>query len=395
MNQQNPNLLPVKLILLLVSTLTVMSGATISPSLPAMREHFSTVENADYWVKLILTVPALFIVLGAPLAGLTIDRLGRKSMLIASTLLYGIAGSSGFFLNSLVHILIGRAFLGLGVAGVMTSVTTLIADYYSGQARATFMGLQAAFMAFGGVIFLTVGGVLSDFSWRFPFLIYLSALFLLPGLFLWLWEPQRLSPTLPQDVKSSQLKTPLNLLGFVYGTAVLMQVIFYLIPVQLPFYLKTLTPVSATQSGLAIGLCNLFSAIASLLYGRLKARLSFINILQISFVGIALGYGLIGTAKTYPEVLLGLAVSGIGLGFMMPNLTVWLTSETPESIRGRVLGGLTTFFFLGQFLSPILTQPAIQLLNLGKTYSLAGGLMFLLAGISFVFTRLIAPKPTA
>jgi len=53
--------------------------------------------------------------------------------------------------------------------------TTLIADYYTGQKRANFMGLQGAFMGLGGVGFLSVGGFIADLNWRFPFLIYLSA----------------------------------------------------------------------------------------------------------------------------------------------------------------------------------------------------------------------------
>ncbi len=150
MNQpQQPNSLPIKATLLLTSTLTVMSGATIAPSLPAMQEYFADVENSALLVRLVLTIPALFIAIGGLFAGQLVDRIGRKPLLIASTLIYGLAGGSGLILNSLGTILIGRALLGLSVAGVMTGVTTLIADYYTGQKRANFMGLQAAFMGLG------------------------------------------------------------------------------------------------------------------------------------------------------------------------------------------------------------------------------------------------------
>jgi hypothetical protein len=50
-----------KISLLLISTLTVMSGVTIAPSLPAMREHFNDVSNADHLVRLALTLPALLL----------------------------------------------------------------------------------------------------------------------------------------------------------------------------------------------------------------------------------------------------------------------------------------------------------------------------------------------
>ena len=70
------NTLPVKIVLLLIGTLTVMSGATIAPSLPAMQDHFKAVPNSEYLVRLALTLPALFIALGAPIVGIPIDKFG-------------------------------------------------------------------------------------------------------------------------------------------------------------------------------------------------------------------------------------------------------------------------------------------------------------------------------
>jgi MFS family permease len=72
------NTLPVKIVLLLIGTLTVMSGATIAPSLPAMQDYFKAVPNSEYLVRLALTLPALFIALGAPIIGIAIDKFGRN-----------------------------------------------------------------------------------------------------------------------------------------------------------------------------------------------------------------------------------------------------------------------------------------------------------------------------
>lgn len=68
-----------------------MSGATVSPSLPATQRTLSDVANADVWVRLVLTLPALFIVISAPLAGMITDKFGRKPLLVAATVLYGLA----------------------------------------------------------------------------------------------------------------------------------------------------------------------------------------------------------------------------------------------------------------------------------------------------------------
>ncbi len=217
MSAENPNSLPIKITLLLASTLTVMSGATIAPSLPAMQTHFSDVANSEFWVRLILTVPALFIVIGSPIAGQLVDKIGRKPLLLGSAILYGFAGSSGFLLNSVFTILVGRAFLGLAVAGVMVSATTLIADYYRGDTRANFMGLQAAFMGFGGVVFLSVGGFIADLNWRFPFLIYLFSWLLIPGILFALYEPLRVNANVA-DTTVPTAKLPVKLLMLIYSS---------------------------------------------------------------------------------------------------------------------------------------------------------------------------------
>jgi MFS family permease len=133
----------------------------------------------------------LFIVLAGPLTGWFLDRKGRLPLLIPAMLLYAIAGSSGLYLDSIWSILAGRALLGVAVAGIMTSATTLIADYYKGPERSQFMGWQAAFMNFGGIVFLTAGGGLAEMGWRWPFIIYLSSLLLVPLVYYSLTEPVR------------------------------------------------------------------------------------------------------------------------------------------------------------------------------------------------------------
>ena len=137
--------------LLLGSTMTVMAGATISPALPQIDVYFQNMPQAKLLVKMLLSVHALFIALTAPAAGFLMDRYGRKTVLIFSVALYGLSGSSGFFLDSLYGIILGRAFLGISVAGIMSGFTTLIGDYFQGEKRNKIMGLQADFTEIGGM----------------------------------------------------------------------------------------------------------------------------------------------------------------------------------------------------------------------------------------------------
>ena len=148
------------LTILLGSTTTVLAATIISPALPGMAEAFADVPNASFLVRLALTLPALFVAIGALFAGFLLDRWGRKPVLIVSLILYGLAGTAGFFLNSLPVILVSRALLGFAVAGTMSSFTTLILDYFRDRELNRFLGLQGAFMGLGGILFLLAAGYL-------------------------------------------------------------------------------------------------------------------------------------------------------------------------------------------------------------------------------------------
>lgn len=394
----------IKLTLLLTSTLTVMAGTTIAPSLPAMEVHFADVEdNAEFWVQLLLTMPAIFIAGGAPLAGQLVDTVGRKPLLIVSAALYGVAGSSGFVLDSLFQMSIGRGFLGLAVAGIMVSVTTLIADYYQGDRRSHFMGLQAAFMSLGGVAFLSVGGIVADLNWRFPFLIYLFSLVLIPPMIGALYEPKsdhpksNLKSDNPAPVESVNGDIPFKLLSLIYGAAFLLQLVFYMVPVHLPFYLRQLAQASASQSGLAIALATLAGAVPSIGYGKIKQKFSFIEILAIAFLLLGIGFVGISLATSYALILVALIPTGLGLGLLMPNLNFWTTTAIPADLRGRALGGLTTCFFLGRFLSPFATQLLRNFTSLSASYALYGIFLVVISAIAWIYqkqlARLVSPSP--
>lgn len=87
-------------------------------------------------------------------------------------------------------IFVGRALLGIAVAGIMTSGTTLIADYFRGEERAKLLGLQTGIMSLGGTVLITLVGLLTDIQWNTPFLIHLAALAVLPFVVIYLREPR-------------------------------------------------------------------------------------------------------------------------------------------------------------------------------------------------------------
>ncbi len=367
------------LTLLFASSLTVMAGTPVTPALPQIAAAYADQPHSGLMAQLMLTLPGLFIGLLAPASGWLVDRFGRRPLLLWGTVLYVVAGSSGLYLNSLWAILVGRALLGIAVAGIMTAAVTLIGDYFNHAARHRFLGLQGAFMSFGGMLFLLAGGFLSNWSWRGPFGVYLIALVVIPMILVSITEPRREKAVLtsqPQPLPTFSWRVVL----VIYLVAFLGMVAFYAVPIQLPFHLLALTGADGTLVGIAIASMTLFSTASAMSYSRLKAHLSFPAVVACMSLGLSVGYLIVAVATTYAVVLMGVMVAGVGLGLLMPNLNVWLMSEAPEAVRGRLVGGLTMALFLGQFVSPIVLRP---LLAVGGTIGLfltLGGMLLAAAG---------------
>jgi MFS family permease len=364
--------------LLFAATLTVMSGATISPALPKIAEAFADHPNAAFMVKLVLTVPALFIVIGGPIAGWIVDTVGRRRLLLVALGLYAVAGTAGAFATSLEALIASRALLGLAVAGVMTCSTTLLIDNFEGPARLKLLGLQAAFASGGGVVFILLGGVLSELGWQAPFFIYLASLIILALAIPFLPEPKR--P--PFQAALGAPKQNMRVAWALYGGAFMSQVAFYTIPVNLPFYLAADYGVTGAAAGAAIAVSTLFMALVSINYARLRARLPYAALIAIAFGLMGTGFVVIGLAYTLPALLFGLAFTGVAFGVLMPSCASWLSEIADPAFRGRVMGGLGTAVFLGQFSSPFITGPLSAQLDYHLVYVILGGVLMAAAVLS-------------
>lgn len=365
--------------------MTVMSGAIIAPALPGISRHFS--DHPQVLIQLILTLPALMITLFSPLMGYLADRFGRKPLLLMMLSIYGLAGGAGFLIDSVNLLLASRALMGIAVAGILSISTTLVGDYFDGPERVRFLGLQSSCMALGGVVFINLGGLLSDWSWRGPFLLYLTGVFLLP----YAWTMLK-APKLQSNAQAGSVNAPVKVdymrTGIAYLAGMLSMMMFYMFPAQLPFLLSEQGEVSGLAIGIALSTAAFTASIVSFCYGNYKPFLSVMTIYIAGFVLAALGFMVVGLTQSYAMAIVGAAISGLGLGAFMPNTTAWLMRITPQRVRGRVFGGFTATFFLGQFISPIAVAPAVTWLeSLRNVYTGMAVLCCVLAVILVILSR--------
>ena len=362
-----------------------MSVLTISPSLPEMKVVFGNYPNADFLVKLTLTIPALFIALSAIATGVIIDRFGRLRLLWIAMIIYALSGTAGFWLNDLYHLLISRAVLGIAAGIQITTITTLIGDYFEGKERQKILGIQIAVMSMAGILFLTLGGLLADISWKFPFLIYASALILLPIAYLNLFEPEKIKK---QAGQTDDTKSP-RIIWFLFFNTMMMWIFFFLIPVQIPFYLKEIGINTKILIGITIALSTAFSAVAAFLYGSIKDRFTYFSIFALGYCLIAIGYILLSIAATYLLVSMSMVLVGLGMGMMIPNTNMLIMKIAPIQQRGKEIGRLTTFWFMGQFLAPIVLYPLSLYFSIGAIFGFTGVMLFLFSLLFLVLKKLV------
>lgn len=372
----------IKTVLLLASSLTVMAGAIITPGLADIGRYFDS--YPDVWIKLIITLPALFIALFSPVMGWLSDRFGRLPVLLTCLLIYALGGTAGALSESMAWMLFTRALLGIGVAGIMGVATTLIGDYFSGQERQSFMGVQGSFMALGGVIFINLGGLLAMWSWRANFLIYLFSLVVLVLAWRFLKEPQAAQDA--QEVGKEEA-FPLVAILPVYALGFIAMAMFYLLPAQMPFLLAERFQANSLETGWVIATSTLAGALAGFLFGRIKNLISHQQIYALAFALFALGYLMVAQVTSYPLMLVAVLVSGFGAGMTFPAGNHWLLTLAPRGYRGRVIGGFASVFFMGQFVSPLLAAPVEAWKGLGGVFIVAA----LLAGCLAVLLALL-PK---
>jgi predicted MFS family arabinose efflux permease len=239
-------------------------------------------------------------------------------------------------------------------------------------------------------MFPLMSGALALVSWRHPFLVYLSAFLILPGIFRTLYEPDRSkSSEIETEHETAMIGIPVIVLIYALGVSVM--IAFYMLPVQLPFHLRELVGASPGVTGVVLASVSVAGGIASLLFRRVKRWFSYPGLIALTFSMIGIGNLLIAWSEGYVLVVVGIGLVGLGLGWTNPNLSLWLINGTPERIRGRLVGGMAMGFFLGQFISPIIARPFIETGGYANAYRVTGGVMLAL-GIAFLLSRLLRPR---
>jgi len=349
----------------------------VAVAIMSIIQHLPGEASTPFMIKFILlSIPALFIAIGSPVAGWAADQFGRRGLLIGATILFIVAGVSGALVSSLAAIFVGRMLLGLASAGMKTAAFSMTGDFFRGKERARFIGLQGSAMKIGGFVFLYFGGLLAAIHWKVGFLGYAIALPFLPLMFM---APESKPARGPEKAVGDGPAVPVIATIDVMFAAFMAAALFFMTIVQAPFFLPEKFGVGPAGVGAVTGTANVAAAISAVTFSRFKSKLTYPGIFAVVFALISIGYFFAALAPSFATALAAFVIAGLGFGLIVPAQSAWMLAVMPAPRRGLGIGLLTTAMYMGQFFCPIIIQPFIQPENSSYVFMSASQLLFGLA----------------
>jgi DHA1 family multidrug resistance protein-like MFS transporter len=324
----------------------------------------------------------------SPIWGMLGDRFGRKPMLIRSMLGGGLTVGLIFLVQSPLQLVILR-FLQGATSGTVAAATALVAAETPRSRVGWALGVVTSAVALGGAIGPVVGGLAGTaFGLRLVFLGggVLLLISTVPVL-VTVRETQRPRIAGPRP---STLAAVRQRPGTVRALAVLIAAQGLVSAVntaaQQLVVLKLLTMFASGASattGVAFGAAGIANSISAVGYTQVSRRLGFVRTAALAAVLLAATIGALAVAPSAALVVVGVGVTGLLYGTVVPATASMIGLETPSEAQSTVFGINASSVALGFSLGPLVAGGVAATagvpLALGVSAVLAIGLAVLIA----------------
>jgi len=343
-------------IVLLVAVVIPFGNGLLSPTLDSLVEPLGASPATIGWLISVFWAPGILIV---PIAGLLADTYGRKRILVVSLLVYGIAGLAMAFTQSFTHALILRLLQGIGWAGLLPIVTTIIGDLYVPPRELTAQGLRVGVTGLTGAAVSLIAGALVVVSWQYPFLLFGLAIPVGLLVLLRFEEPTTLRSVADGETPNARTQRR-DLFVLLRRPAVRTIIVARFFPdvVWVAFATYISIVVVRILGGSPVQAGAMFAAVSILIGGSASqaGRLSGwfpgrISLAVTAALGYTAGLLVVMLATSIEIAFVGTAVFGVSFGIAIATFVSLLTDLAPDSQRssvvsigatgGRLLGTLT------------------------------------------------------
>jgi EmrB/QacA subfamily drug resistance transporter len=400
-----------------VTMLVALDQTVVGTALPTIVAELRGFELYA-WVA---TSYLLTSVITVPIFGRLGDFYGRKPFVIVSILLFTAASVLCGASNSMLFLVFARGLQGIGGGMLVGTAFACIADLFPDSVvRLRWQVLMSSAFGIANAIGPSLGGFLTQYyGWRSAFYVNLPvgllslifvwrylphlrhikhegkmrldwpgailialalgslqlfvewvaqhgvtlpvvgllALSIACAIALWKWERRAEQPILPLDIFRNRSLSTLFTLSILGGFS-MFALIFYA-----PLLLQGGFGLTPKDAGLVVTPLVVFITIGSIVNGRIVTRISRPNaMLSIGFALLAVScVGVVIATKAMPHWLLMsfMMLGGLGLGFLLPNLTVFAQQTAGREHLGIATALLQSFRMIGGMFGAALTGTLI------------------------------------
>lgn len=371
---RDPRLLTVTL----VSFVATFGSYAASPALPSIVSGVGVSEADVGLVMAAYTLPAIFLL---PVIGVLTDMYGRRTVLLPSLVLFGVAGVAVAFVESFLAILILRVVQGVGGAALIPVAITLIGDYYTGETGSAAQGIRLSANGFSSIALPAVAGFLAGIAWYHPFLLY--AIALPTAVLTYVYVPETLDATATKSVmdeireyagaiRIEMIDPDMAILligGFAQGFS------YYALLTYVPLFAVDSLGATVFLAGTVLSARGIARIVLSPMTGTMLQYVSRRTALVGSLAVTAFGLGLIGVTTSVLWLAVLIAIFGIGDALFTPVHRDAITGLASEERRGGVVSGMLILRQLGTTVSP----PAFGLVLVFADFAT----LFVLAGVVY------------
>ncbi|MDN7452352.1 3-(3-hydroxy-phenyl)propionate transporter MhpT [Burkholderia cenocepacia] len=336
---------------------------------------------------------------GAMLGGRLADRIGRKRVLIASTVLFGLLSIATAQVSSFAMLVVVRVLTGIGLGGAMPNLIALSSEAVEPRSRSSAVATMYCGIPFGGVIASLIGVLLAgDTEWRHIFYVGGLGPLLLVPLLVWCLPESRayLDVAGTQAARASVART---LFGDGRTTSTLALWVSYFCTLIVLYFLLNWLPSLMAARGLDrahVGLVqiafNVGAGLGALGIGAALDRMRASRVVGGMYVGIVLSLAALAAAPGFASLAAGAFAAGMFVVGGQSVLYALAAMYYPTAMRGTGVGSAVAVGRLGSVVGPL---AAATLLAAGRSAPVVIGASIPVTLVAAVAALLLIRRPRA
>jgi len=382
-------------VLIFCNAIVALGYGVVAPVLPQYARNFGVSISAATFV---ITAFALMRLVGAPPAGLLVQRLGERRVYVAGLLIVALSTGACAFAQTYWQLLAFRSLGGLGSAMFTVSSLGLMIRISPANARGRVSGMFTSAFLVGSVGGPVLGSLTVGLGLSMPFVIYGVALLIAAGVVLVVLRTSSLAA--PDEQTETALSVRAALRNPAYRAALASNFAtgwsaFGLRVALVPLFVVEVLHRGAGIAGLALATFAIGNVSVVILSGYLSDRVGRRLPLLIGLPVAAVTTVLVGFTTSLPLFLAAAYVTGAATGiFISPQ-----QAAVADIVGSKARGGTAVATFqmtsdFGAILGSLAVGQIAQYLGYGSAFAVSG-VILLTAAVFWIFASETRPRTDA